>query len=342
MTADPTMPELTDSMKRMLLIRRAEEQVMHFADDFDGLIRGHYHVYIGQESSGVGACNALRGDDFVWTTHRNHGHVIARGGEPGPVLAEIIGRVDGYNKGRGGTFHVIAKHLGILQTSGIVGGCVPMATGAAFSIKTRGTDQVSLCFFGDGVLEEGAFHEAINMASLWKLPVIFMCENNSVPPEGRKQGDYPSSSLAATQLVDVALAMNIESVVIDGSDVRGVTATVSDLVARARKGEGPFFVESRLSRWPGNFGTFPTAIGGAYDLAWAWSPKDGPADLQGWLADSDPISLLARALVEEGKMTKEEVEALDAEAKKDIEEATSFALASPEPTPESAMDFILA
>lgn len=342
MTAEPTMAEITDSMKRMLLIRRAEEQVMHFADDFDGLIRGHYHVYIGQESSGVGACNALRGDDFVWTTHRNHGHVIARGGEPGPVLAEIIGRVDGYNKGRGGTFHVIAKHLGILQTSGIVGGCVPMATGAAFSIKTRGTDQVSLCFFGDGVLEEGAFHEAINMASLWKLPVIFMCENNSVPPEGRKQGDYPSSSLAATQLVDVARAMNIESVVIDGSDLRGVTATISDLVARARKGEGPFFVESRLSRWPGNFGTFPTAIGGAYDLAWAWSPKDGPADLQDWLADSDPISLLARALVEEGKMTKEEVEALDAEAKKDIEEATSFALASPEPTPESAMDFILA
>ena len=106
MTAEPTTAELTDSMKRMLLIRRAEEQVIHFADDFDGLIRGHYHVYIGQESSGVGACNALRGDDFVWTTHRNHGHVIARGGEPGPVLAEIIGRVDGYNKGRGGTFHV--------------------------------------------------------------------------------------------------------------------------------------------------------------------------------------------------------------------------------------------
>lgn len=341
-TAELSVATLQETLKRMLLIRRAEEQVIHFATEQSGLIRGHYHVYIGQESSGVGACNALRGDDYVFTTHRNHGHVIARGGEPAQVLAEIIGRVDGYNKGRGGTFHVIAKHLGILQTSGIVGGCLPLAAGAAFSIKTRGTDQVSLCFFGDGALEEGASHEAINISSLWKLPVIFMCENNSVPPEGRKQGDYPSSSLAATQLVDVARAMNIESFVIDGSDVRGVQSQLEDLVARTRKGEGPFFVESRLTRWPGNMGTFPNLIGGQYDLAWAWSPKNGPAELRDWLAQSDPISLFARALVDEGKLTKKEVEATHAKVKEEITTAGRFAVRSLEPTPESAMDYILA
>jgi hypothetical protein len=138
-------------LEQMLTIRRAEEQVIHFATDHKDLIRGHFHVYIGQEASGVGACAALGPDDYVFTTHRNHGHVIARGGELKPVLAEIIGRTTGYNKGRGGTFHVIAPHLGILQTSGVVGGCVPLAAGAAFSIKKRGTKQVSLVFFGDGV-----------------------------------------------------------------------------------------------------------------------------------------------------------------------------------------------
>jgi pyruvate dehydrogenase E1 component alpha subunit len=237
---------------------------------------------------------------------------------------------------------VIAKHLGILQTSGIVGGCLPLAAGAAFSIKTRGTDQVSLCFFGDGALEEGAVHEAMNMSSLWKLPVIFMCENNSVPPERRKQGDYPSSTLAATQLVDVAKAMNIESLVVDGSDVRGVQSQIEKLVARARRKEGPFFVESRLTRWPGNMGTFPKLIGGLYDIAWAWSPTDGPAELRDWLAQSDPISLFARALVDEGKLARVEVEATHAEAKEEITTAERFALQSPEPTPESAMDYIRA
>jgi TPP-dependent pyruvate/acetoin dehydrogenase alpha subunit len=333
---------LRAALYRMLLMRRAEEEVIDLATNHENEIRGHYHVYIGQESSGLGACLALGPDDYVWTTHRNHGHVIARGGEPGPVIAEVIGRTNGYNKGRGGTFHVIAKHLGILQTSGIVGGCVPMAVGAAFSIKTRKTDQVSLVFFGDGVLEEGAFHEAINMASLWKLPVIFMCENNSVPPEGREQGQYPSSSLAATQLIDVPNAMNIESHIVDGSDIRAVAPLLSDLVVRARNGEGPFFVESRLTRWPGNMGAFPELIGGPYQIGWVWDPSTADAALQSWLTDSDPIALFARALVEEGVMSKAEVEADDAKASAEAADAKAFALSGPIPEPESAMDYIFA
>ena len=138
------------NLRLMLTIRRAEEKVIEFATKHEGLIRGHYHVYIGQEASGVAACNALGAKDYVFTTHRNHGHVIARGGELRRVLAEIISRSDGYNGGRGGTFHVIAPHLGILQTSGVVGGCMPLAAGAAFSIQKRKTDQASLVFFGDG------------------------------------------------------------------------------------------------------------------------------------------------------------------------------------------------
>ena len=341
-TVVPAVHNLKSALHRMMLIRRVEEQVIDLATSFDDLIRGHYHVYIGQEATGVGACMALGPDDYMFTTHRNHGHVIARGGEPGPVIAEIIGRTGGYNKGRGGTFHVIARHLGVLQTSAIVGGGVPMAAGAAFSAKTRGTDQVSLVFFGDGVLEEGAFHEALNMASLWKLPLIMMCENNSVPPEGKRQGEHPTSSFAATQLADVASAMNVEAHVVDGSDVREVGGLLAGLVGRAREGEGPFFVESRLDRWPGNRGQFPQLIGGPHQMAWTWDPGTADARLQDWLANSDPVSLLCRSLVEEGAMTREEVEEVDAAARKEAEGAREFALSSPMPSPESAMDHVFA
>jgi TPP-dependent pyruvate/acetoin dehydrogenase alpha subunit len=333
---------LRKALYRMFLMRRVEEEVIDLAVNHENEIRGHYHVYIGQESSGLGACLALGPQDYVWTTHRNHGHVVARGGDPGPVIAEVIGRTNGYNKGRGGTFHVIAKHLGILQTSGIVGGVLPMAVGAAFSIKTRKTDQVSLVFFGDGSMEEGAFHEAINMASLWKLPVIFMCENNSVPPEGREQGQYPSSSLAATQLIDVPSAFNIESHIVDGSDIRAVESLLTGLVTRARNGEGPFFVESRLTRWPGNMATFPELIGGPFQIGWAWDPLTADPRIQSWLQDSDPISLLARALVSEGLVSQQEIEADDVRARAEASEGKAFALSGPIPEPESAMDYIFA
>ena len=341
-TAELAVDTLRHVLHRMMLIRRAEEQVIDLANGSDDLIRGHYHVYIGQESSGVGACLALDSDDYMFTTHRNHGHVIARGGEPGPVIAEIIGRTTGYNKGRGGTFHVIAKHLGVLQTSAIVAGCVPLAAGAAFSIKQRATNQVSLVFFGDGAMEEGAFHEALNMASLWKLPLILMCENNSVPPEGRRQGEYPSSSFAATQLADVAKAMNVETHVVDGSDVREVAGLFGELIARTRSGEGPFFIESRMTRWPGNRGQFPDLIGGPHQMAWTWDPGAADPRLQDWLTNSDPLSLLCRSLGEEGKMTREEIEEVDAAVRKEAQEAREFALQSPIPSPESAMDYIFA
>ena len=329
-------------LEQMLMIRRAEEQVIHFATDHKDLIRGHYHVYIGQEATGVGACAALGPDDYVFTTHRNHGHVIARGGELGPVLAEIIGRTTGYNRGRGGTFHVIAPHLGILQTSGVVGGCMPLAAGAAFSIKKRGTSQVSLVFFGDGVLEEGAFYEAINMASLWKLPVVFVCENNGVARELRKGGAFATSSLAATQLTDISNAFSIPSMTVDGADMLAMAAAMADAVSRVRGGAGPIFVESRITRWPGNAGLFPVLVGGDYRLEWAFSPASAPTELQEWLQHSDPIALFVRALVADGAMTKQDADAMDGQVRKAVADAARFALESPAPKAESALDHIFA
>ena len=330
------------ALRQMLTIRRAEEKVMHFASDYDGLIRGHYHVYIGQEATGVAVCNALGPQDYVFTTHRNHGHVIARGGELGPVLAEIIGRTTGYNKGRGGTFHVIAPHLGILQTSGVVGGCMPLATGAAFSAKKRGTDQISVVFFGDGVLEEGAFYESINMASLWKLPIIFACENNDVPRGKRKGGSIKSESLAASKLVDISKAFNIPSVIVDGADVSAVSAVMTDAVAKVRKGGGPVFIESRITRWPGNYGAFPTLHGGDYQLDWIYDPKSAPKELRSWVDGDDPVALLARDLIASKAASAKDIEDMDGQVKAEIEAGAQFALESPEPEGKDALNHVFA
>ncbi len=339
MNAAQTTPA---QLRQMLTIRRAEERVIHFAEDHDGLIRGHYHVYIGQEASGVGACGALGSEDYVFTTHRNHGHVVAKGADLGRVLAEIIGRTTGYNQGRGGAFHVIAPDLGILQTSGVVGGCLPLAAGAAHSIKTRGTDQVSMVFFGDGALEEGALYETINMASLWKLPVIFMCENNDVPSNLRKGGEIPLDSLAATRLTDISEAFHIASIVVDSADVAAVSSVMEDVVARTRRGEGPFFVEARITRWPGNMAAFPTLIGGDYQIGWAFAPASAPDELRDWLEHDDPISLSIRALVEDVAISRKAVKTMDEEVCEAVEAAANFALDSPDPTPESALQHVFA
>lgn len=329
-----------DFLRRMLSVRRAEEAVIHFANDHKGLIRGHYHVSIGQEASSVGTCAALGPKDYVFTTHRNHGHVIARGGELGPVLAEIIGRTTGYNRGRGGTFHVIAPHLGILQTSGIVGGCMPLAAGAAFSAQKRRTDQVSLAFFGDGVLEEGAFYETVNMAALWKLPIIFLCENNGVARELRKGGACESSSLSARQLTDITNAFSIPSVIVDGCDVAAVHAAVTDAVSKARSGAGPVFVETRITRWPGNLGAFPVLVGGDYRIEWPFTPQSAPKELQDWLQHSDPVALLVRSMA--GAMSQADIAALDADVRKAVDAAVRFALESPAPKPEAALEHVFA
>ena len=202
----------------MLLIRHFEETLIGLQNQ--GHFAGHYHVYIGQEATGVPALSCLAPDDHIFTTHRNHGHLLARGADPGRMYAEILGRRDGYNKGKGGTFHIAASHLGFHHTSGIVAGIIPMATGAAYAAKARKTGQIAVCLFGDGALEEGAAPESFNIASLWKLPVLYLCENNGKYGAGRAVGAAQSSSMAAYPLTDLPKVFKIPARQVDGTDAR--------------------------------------------------------------------------------------------------------------------------
>jgi acetoin:2,6-dichlorophenolindophenol oxidoreductase subunit alpha len=331
-----------DVLRTMLRMRRLEEQVLHFGADHQGLLRGHYHVYIGQEAAGAAACAHLRPDDYVFTTHRNHGHVVAKGGDLGRVLAEIIGRADGYCKGRAGTFHVAAPDLGILHTSGIVGGCLPLAAGAAYGAKLQELDRVSVVFFGDGAMEEGAFYEALNLARLWELPVIFFMENNAVQPGERAGRGSPTSEHSAKALSDIPRAFDVHTTVLDGTSVDAVSEAMSDLVGRARRGEGPFFVESRTSRWPGNYGSFPQLVGGDTDIAWTWAPEAAPEAVRRWEQESDPVLLYARQLLAAGTLTREALGALDGAVREEVAAAAAFALNSPLPAPEAALEHAFA
>lgn len=325
-------------LRAMLRIRRLEEQVIHLADERDGLIRAHYHVYVGQEAAGVGACAALRRDDLVFTTHRNHGHVLAKGADPGRVLAEILGRSAGYSQGRAGTFHVAAPELGVLHTSAIVGGCLPLAAGAAYGTKLQQSDRVTLVFFGDGTMEEGVFYETLNLAQLWRLPLLFYMENNSVSPEERPGRGSPTSTHSAAALSDVPRAFGVATTVVDGTDVALVHRTVAELVARTRAGEGPFFVESRTTRWPGNYGSLPKLVGGDTDIAWTWDPGSAPETVRQWHERSDPVLLHARRLLGAGAVDRAGLVALDTEVRAEIRAAVRFALLSPPLPPDAALE----
>ena len=327
-----------DLLRTMLRIRRLEERLIVLAETHSGLIRGHYHVYIGQEATGTAACATLRPDDFVFTTHRNHGHVLAKGGDPGRVLAEIIGRSGGYAAGRAGTFHVALPERGIPHTSAIVGGCLPLAAGAAYACQIKQSGQATVVFFGDGAMEEGVFAETLNMAQLWRLPVIFCMENNAVSPEERPGRGSPSSEHSSRALSDVPRAFSLATQVVDGTDVEAVLALVEGLVERVRAGEGPFFIESRTSRWPGSYGSFPKLVGGETDIAWAWDVAAAPEVVRDWERRSDPVLLYARALLERGMLTRQDVLDLDRRTRQETDEAARFALNSPLPTPEAALE----
>ena len=336
MLADISREEQLGILRKMLMIRRAEEHVIRFNEDYKDLIRGHFHVYIGQEATGVSVCAALTSADYVFSTHRNHGHVIAKGGDPKKVLAEIIGRETGYCRGRAGTFHVAAPELRIVHTSAIVGGCLALAAGTAFASQVQETSAVTVVFFGDGAMEEGVFYEALNLAKLWQLPLIFLMENNY------RRAGRSGVSHSATELADVPRALNVDTTVIDGGNVGLVYKTASDLVRRTRAGEGPFFVEARTHPWPGNEGAHPKLVAGAINIAWAWDASGVPENVRSWYAEGDHVLLYARELVEQGGVSRDEIQQLDAEVRKDADEAARFALESPLPDPKAALNFAYA
>lgn len=295
----------------MYRTRRFEQEVFEFYKR--GLMPGLAHLYLGEEAVATGACAALRESDYIGSTHRGHGHLVARGADINRMMAEILGKETGYSKGKGGSMHIMAMDKGILGANGIVGGEIPIATGAAYSAKYRGTDQVTLAFFGDSASNEGTFHESINMAAAWDLPIVYIIENNlyGISVDIRRV-------TKEHDLYKRAVGYGIPGVGVDGNDVFAVYEAVSKAVARARRGEGPALIECRTYRWQGHHVGDP----GEYRA---------PEEVAGW-KEREPIAVLEKKNMlteaEIGKIRK----AVDAE----IKAACKFAEESPYPDESEA------
>ena len=315
--AAPDDPALNlELLRSMLLQRRFEERC---AEAYAiGKIGGFCHLYIGQEAVSSGTMSVLRPDDYVITTYRDHGQALARGITPRAVMAELFGRVDGCAKGKGGSMHMFDKAANFLGGHGIVGGHVPLATGVAYAIKYRGGDQVIVCFMGESVVNTGAFHEALNMAALWKLPAVFIIENNRYG-----MGTALERASAIHDIYERGAAYNMARGQCDGQDVYAVRAAVGEAVARARTDKTPTLLEVRTYRFMGH--SMSDAVSGTY------RSKD---ELEEHLK-RDPIALLRAHMHERGELTDDAVQALDAELKAVVQDAWDFADASPEPPLEN-------
>ncbi len=324
----------------MVAIRRFEEAVFELREG--GHFGGHYHVYIGQEATGAAAIAAVGQNATIYTTHRNHGHVIARGADPGKALAEIAGRAGGLNGGRGGTFHLADASIGMPHTSALVGGAVPLAAGAALAAKLAGTSAVGLALFGDGAFEEGVVFETLNLAKLWQLPVIFVCENNTPGAVLKSAGGSNTSMLSAEPLTDVPRALKIDSHVVDGADHGAVFDVVAACAETARAGGGPAFIEALTERWPGNQQQFPKPVTGVTDIAMAWDEPRIPDQHADWFRRIDPVLRAARELLAAGHADSDELAAIDGRQRRRMAEALDFALASPAPDAATALDHVLA
>ncbi len=328
MAEQPNRDQRVALLERMLLMRRFEEMIIHAAADHKDI--GRNHLYIGHEATGAGVIGLLRKGDLTHTTHRNHGHLIARGADPGKALAEIMGRAGGLNGGRGGTWHLCDKAAGFQSTSAMVGGSIGLSIGGGYAVRELGTDNISVAFFGDGVLDEGIAYEALNFASQYDLPVLFVCENNS------KEGAHETSRLAAQRLSDVPRALGIDIETVDGGDVEAVRALAENAIARVRKGR-PLFLEARIERWPGSHQAKPEFVTGVTDIALAWDEARIAGPHADWIRDHDPIRLYAKKLTGDKTLTRDEVLAIDARVTERMAAARAYAEASPYPNPESAV-----
>ncbi len=308
-----------DIYQRILRIRRFEEAVGRLFKQ--GQLPGFVHLYIGEEAVGAGVCAALRDNDYITSTHRGHGHVIAKGGDLNRMMAELFGKATGYCKGKGGSMHIADFQIGMLGTCGTVGGGIPIAVGAGLSAKYRKTDQVSVCFFGDGAANEGSFHESLNLASTFKLPVIFVCENN-------QYGEFTPSihAMNITDIADRAAGYGIPSVIVDGTNALKMYTTAVETVKRARNGEGPTLIEAKTHRRGGHAeGEEAFLAGQQYRL-----PDEYEAAQQ-----KDTLTSLHTYVVEQGIAGASDLEALDHQITQLVVEAVEFARNSPDPAGES-------
>jgi pyruvate dehydrogenase E1 component alpha subunit len=315
-------------LTRMLRMRRFEETVIHLALAHSYV--GRQHLHIGHETTGAAVGAVMKRGDRIHTTHRNHGFVIAAGADPGKAYAEILGRADGLNGGKGGTWHLCDPEHGIGSTSAMVGGSIALAIGSAWAFKCQKTDNVAFAHFGDGTLDEGIAYESLNMASVFELPVLFLCENNS------KAGQRPSSMLAAKALRHVPEALSIPSKLVNGADAEETLAAIDEATRTIRAGKGPVFLEVTLERWPGSHqvnAAFPT---GVTDLEMAWDEGKITGKHADWIKRFDPLRLYAKKLAETKEMTRDEILAVDKRVQADIADARKFAEASPFPKVESA------
>lgn len=309
-------PNPLDLYRQMALIREFELRAIN--ERRAGLIPGFIHSCVGQEATAAGACAALRPEDVITSTHRGHGHLVAKGGDPKYMMAELAARSDGYCGGKGGSLHMTDFDLGILGANGIVAGGIPMAVGAALAFQMRGEDRVALAFFGDGAVNEGAFHEAANLAGLWKLPVIFFCENNLYGEGTPQHKQAPVADLSVR-----AEGYGFPGVIVDGTDVLAVYEMTHEAVKRARRGEGPTFVEGKTYRYRGHYEGDPMLYRSKEELE-AWKRRD-------------PIAGWRKRLESEYQIDPAMMNAVDSEVQEQLDAAVAFAAASPPPPLESAM-----
>jgi pyruvate dehydrogenase E1 component alpha subunit len=300
---------------QMVLIRRFEEKAAEMYAL--GKIGGFLHLYIGQEAVAVGATSALRPDDYAISAYREHGHCLAKGSDPRRMMAELFGRRDGLCKGKGGSMHLFDRSVNFLGGHAIVGAHLPLAAGAAFAIKYQGGDQVVLCYFGDGAVPQGEFHESLNLAALWKLPVIYVCENNRYA-----MGTAIHRALAQTEIWRIAETYGIPGEAVDGMDVLAVREVVGRAVARARTEKTPTLIEARTYRFRGHSMRDPSA-------AIYRTKEEVEREKQ-----RDPVLLFRNRCIREGVLTEVELKTLEKEANDLVDEAVAFADASPEPPAE--------
>ncbi len=321
LTQDLTKDELVELYRKMLEIRFFEEKVFELYAQ--NLVPGTIHLYAGEEAVAVGVCSNLREDDYVTSTHRGHGHCIAKGADLKRTMAEILGKKTGYCKGKGGSMHIADFTIGMLGATAVVGAGLPIAVGAGLSAKLRKTDQVVACFFGEGASNQGTFHESINMASIWALPVIFVCENNLYA-----MGTRQSRVMNIQNIADRAIGYGIPGVVADGNDVLAVYEATQKAVERARKGEGPTLLECKTYRQKGHSRVDPAR----------YRPKE---EVEEWLA-KDPIERFKNKLQQAGVLTESEIYNVEKGILKKVEEAVKFAVESPYPSPKEALEDVYA
>jgi TPP-dependent pyruvate/acetoin dehydrogenase alpha subunit len=308
--------------RQMAKIRAFDEQVNELYKS--AKMPGLAHLYVGQEAVAVGVCEALRRDDIITSTHRGHGHCLAKGASVDRMFAELLGKESGYCRGKGGSMHIADPDTGNLGANAIVGGSAGIATGAALSAKMRHSDQVAACFFGDGALGQGLLYETMNMAALWKLPVIYVCENNLY-------GEYTSNSeTIAGDILARPRALGIHAESVDGQDVQAVYATMRRLVERARRGEGPAFLECKTYRYYGHH------VG---DVNRDYRTRE---EERKWMTGSDPLQTLSKRLIGQQLADAGVFERIESDARAEIENGVQFALAAAYPEPSQVDEDVYA